>query len=554
MVSPSKFSLERNQDFLEDNFDVFDPETNETHRNFSSLPECNVILLGETHYTSILHKIQYQFLERCPGKVGVLLETLPIGEKIIGRDIPHWENLPKRIEFLGSDVRHKITAKEYIQWRQCEHRLRDLELKSKKIEKEYIEKLSRILDDSISDISFGETSLNITQEIYDKATSLARDDDTNEREEVQGQLIKCNLGFEKGERHVSRSNNALAVEIIKASKAYSLVVGIWGEGHWYLGENLFKELNKIQLLKVIVLIPNNKLNTKVNEELAWRMNQIKRCILTLKLEKRESNNEKEPTYKITTTTFRICEQFKELFTPQIRKTIKIESFEFDSPNAVEISRDNLSVFKNNNRVVVPSNRPIKFVGLHIVDFESIQDALEIPDSKPRIFLINALDNMFSFINKSVESLECPQLDWNCYYEHNFPVVELSSPHKITFILSEKEICCSPEYILSEMHRTKKSLEVSCKTELNFRLNGGSFPANFYDWMNQMVPRVYLEVGTKRGFKLTRVIDQQEKPTYLRLSTNHRDGFEIVLLKKEESKTESKKEEPKKEEFKIPDRD
>jgi uncharacterized iron-regulated protein len=524
--------------FLESNFTVYDPDSGECYDNFSELPKCKVILIGETHYTHILHKIQSLFLKQFVPKdkpCCLMLETLPKGETIKAEEIPHWEDLPKNLTIQGSDIRHKITKAEYVKWKTLEHEYRDLLLSDKKDTKKVVQQIANLLNDAEFEISRSPDEILISTQVYSQLDKVWELDKTimKKKESLIEKIQACNLGFNKTERHVTKSNDALAEQIMDATKEFFQVFAIWGEGHWYLGEKIFKKFDQ-KKVKFIVLIPNRQINSEVNDELAWRRNQVKASLLTIASKVYgEQDSEGRRTVTRTFNTLRVPECFKRAFLPQIQKLLKPEVFEYPETPVVEVSREDLSLFEKNNTIKFPPNRPIKFVGFNTSDCEQLQDVLDAgAGPNARILLTNCLDNMLALINKNVKSIDCPNLACSIYFENHLYVVQIQSIDSITITLSDEEAYCSPDHLLSEMLR-KQQMEVKFppNKRIHFRLNGEPFPEDLYDWLNGKTPRHNLQIGTKGRISYIKTPSSSGQPLYVTLSTNQSEGFSLVLLKR-----------------------
>lgn len=539
--------------FLENNFVVYDPDSGECHKDFSAIPQCQVILIGETHYTHILHKIQGLFLKQIPPKgksCCVLKETLSVGEKFKASQIPFWNDVPDHIMILGSDIRYKITSEEYLECQKLEHELRVLDLDYKKALEDLNRRMAAILNRDFDSHAIQEDdTFLIADEIqtqFDNLDKQKLNAIIGKRDPLAEKSQKVESFTSNDELTVTKSNEGLYQEILKALKVYDLVIGIWGDAHWFLGEKIFKKMTK--KIKFLVIIPNEEINKEVQTEYVWRKEEVNNLTLKLKNRKKTKVEGNLVFFSDKITTIKIPEPFKDYYLPQIRRLFKKLNgnpcLEIDSP-CLEIGRDNLALFAKEETVVVPAFRPIKFVGFNCSNYESLYDICSRDKTIDIPLLKLSINNMLVFAQKSLSSIKIKANFQRVVfkYENQLPIFQFTSKEAVEIVLKSDELYCTAEHFFSEMYRKGiKEFKVGANRELHFLLEDGEdFPENFNSWLDEKVPRLHLEVFLQNKPGLIRYNDENGKPCSLALSTKKEEGFKILLCKKkvELDKSESK---------------
>lgn len=537
----SSYELTHEQlQFLEEHWTVYDPDSGECFNDFSNLLKCKLVLLGETHYTHIMNRLQALFLKTfVPQKApsALLLETLSSGQTIKASEIGHWKDLSDHLTIMGSDIRFNCTREEYIKWHNLEHELRTLNLSYKNHLIQHSRKIAEILRENFDSLVMGSNEFEINKETFEQIQaqssifSGSKEKMMQDKEQILKRRAECNLGFNEIESHVTSSNKGLGNEIIKNDSLYARMYSIWGKGHWYSGEKLFKQLRQAQV-SYIVLIPNKKTEALIEEELSWRFANTSDFKITTIY--KQSMDLSKGTYERLTFHTTLNDLCKDYFLPQIRKTFTNAIYKCPEPSPITFTKDDLSIFAKENQVYFPAHTKIKLVGVNQLAFEEIQGVLK-KDQNAGIAISKVFNNMLMGVNKKISSCKIDKLNISADYENHNPVLIFSSPNSIQITL-ENNILCYADHLLSEMKRKGiKEFAIKPLSSLIFYYDGKNIESlnDFYNWLNEKTPDINYEVFITHPkntlLNITKDLDSPQK--LVSLNVAHDSGFSICLQKK-----------------------
>lgn len=276
--------------FLKDNFVVYDFYKKESHQDFSGLANCQVILMGETHDSSILKTIQKQFFEKIIGNQLIcrLKESLAPGLILTPKEAQEYygDSIPSSTVVRGADVRHSAfkDAARAIEWEKMNRRVIQSALDKKGHTCAYAQRLARILNDHFtSEFSLGadkETQMFLlSDEVSETVAQLVKDMDREEdlrRDETSKIRIQMNQLLSSSDHtrlEVLESNRGLYQEMEKACQQFPKVIAIWGSDHFTTDEDLIKAWDRARI-SYVVLLPNKQRHSEASDEVDWQHCEI----------------------------------------------------------------------------------------------------------------------------------------------------------------------------------------------------------------------------------------------------------------------------------------
>ncbi|HUD02354.1 MAG TPA: hypothetical protein VMR37_08485, partial [Rhabdochlamydiaceae bacterium] len=272
--------LDRNQlIFLENNFVVYDPLYRECYRDFSGLENCQVILIGERHNSSILKAIQRKFLEIMIGNQPAcsLAEGLTPGVTLNAQERAGWEGLPSTLQVRGADVRHACSSNEFLEWERLNHRVIQLEWADKEHVSGAFRQIAAILNGHFRSNSSGIDTAKkvflvtdgVLQAVEKQLERIHKEIDERGEEIVKIRVqMNTMLETETTDPTVVRSNQAFFQEIERACKQFSKVIAIWGKGHFVCDDELMRALDRARI-SYVILLPNAQKESEATDEIEW---------------------------------------------------------------------------------------------------------------------------------------------------------------------------------------------------------------------------------------------------------------------------------------------
>ncbi|MBA3236876.1 MAG: hypothetical protein H0T62_00810 [Parachlamydiaceae bacterium] len=291
-------ALDRDQlNFLQNNFVVYDPLHQECYTDFSLLEKAQVILIGESHGSSFLIDIQRQFLKIIIGNQSACLlgEGLAPGQSLRAKNLPGWSDVPE-LDVWGADVRSSWNSIQYLEWKIFNFQANRLELAPR----DHVSSIYRQIAKDINDHFLSNEFLRIDNEqniffarasAYQKIKTLLKsvpnvlDEMDQEIEEIR--ILQNKLVNKKNSNvAIPESNRGLLQEIVKSSKEFNRIVGMWGAGHLTCDYELVEGLEKAQI-SYVMLLPNNILQKKAKDEVNWIQGKTPTMEFTIDNEKAE---------------------------------------------------------------------------------------------------------------------------------------------------------------------------------------------------------------------------------------------------------------------------
>lgn len=449
--------------FLEENFVVYDPLYRECYTDFSRLENCRVILMGEIHHSSLLSNIQDQFLERIIGNEPTCLlgEGLPPGETVKARE--RWPHAADSLTLRGADNRHQWTAAQFLAWVKLRQRIIQLEAQDQeqvgynlrkiatRLNGYFVSQGCRGIDKAKRVVVVSKETAEACDQLLDQLAQSKTERD-QEIEKLQEKLNKMHVREEKRSPEIVESNLGFVQEIIKASREYNRVIGIWGKGHFICDDELTAALNKAQL-PYVILLPNKLREDEAFKERLWSHGTMP--VAELKF-----------AFQATPTTLEITECkipkiFQSLFHPGIQTIFNQETGEpiiLDTEKLVDLH-------KPGKILVFPAHQPIYFENIPLSDFHKLQELLKVSEGEStritdersiqvKNCIISVLNNILMLGHLKVDMLEFER-NITCSIDcmQNKPVLELSSEGPIKLkLLQGKNMYGYASHFFREMTR------------------------------------------------------------------------------------------------------
>lgn len=252
--------------FLNENFDLWNSQTQTTHQNYEELLTTNVHFIGEEHHLPFVHRIQNTYFQLFGVSQSLLLtEGVEAGVKEDRSDYPYWPDLPNEVEILGADSRAK-GVKDRLQAHRLNQLLMELKRRFPAAAEKAMDQLTTLLNDSVhkGDAKIADGYIQVSKSIHETILKLL--------EEVTGfsqradALNKAKQALVPASTNTSflESNVVLCNLVKKHQPTHKKIVAIWGYSHFVLGEELFKKLNTAKVA-YSVLVPNEKLQKRMRD-------------------------------------------------------------------------------------------------------------------------------------------------------------------------------------------------------------------------------------------------------------------------------------------------
>lgn len=420
------------QSFLEENFDVLDLASGACHKNFSTLAGAKIILLGEIHHSHMLHRIQIEFLNLFHTKNSCLLiEGLAPGKEVNRDTVKSYNQYPKDLKILGSDIRDTCGESSFEE-------IRRLCIQLQEFQEHHSIKIANYLNELFhsNQLTFiNDNELFVSSDHAQKIRKMFSKHNM-ERETVV-QKVSSLRGGENLQLQFKKSNAGLLQEIQKTCRQFERVFGIWGMGHFF-GDRDFKAgLDKLGT-SYIVLIPSKGLLEKA----CTQVDPVPCPTFTVCCPAKESGLLDCVGYRLN--TFQLLDQ-------RIQKALSFE------PEPISISAKDLIDFlgADADSVTFEPNRNIYLKGIDSSSFSELADMTGKIDEKFSSVLCKALNNWLLFSKVCLETLYCRDGVFEaCAQFHNTSLcIRMKASASIVLQINKNAIVTDPAYLFSEMkHR------------------------------------------------------------------------------------------------------
>lgn len=448
MNFPEFLLSEQQIDFLQKNFLIYDPDSYRCSKEFSTLNRCQVFLIGEEHNLRIHRTLQTLFLKNfCDDISCLLVEGLPPGIKLDHKDIHWWKHLPKNLTVIGSDMRMpEITPENYGEWSLLKSEMEDAVSKKKQYFTDHHKEIAAIFKKSLPKEVIGTNQLIIEWsdqlkiDVLDaKKTTLIKG---LEIDKLNKKFISCNFN-KVCPLKWKESNNALFQEIQKATKQYSRVFVIWGEGHFLSSDEFFSQLEASEI-RYSVLMLNDQRVKQATEESMWRENMIYKKLGTIS-ESPDGNSCLENELFIE-------EPLQSEYPQEIQKYFQDE----ESRNRASFieAKDLLDMCTKWTQLKFPAQTPIAFEICDSADHSKAMDLINQQKNHEIVFR-NVLNNILIFQNKSwsKDKSVLSKIFWSVGYKEHKPFLITYSDNEIVLKIEEPDnFVVTPSYLFKGMLR------------------------------------------------------------------------------------------------------
>ncbi|HEY5234719.1 MAG TPA: hypothetical protein VIJ14_00965 [Rhabdochlamydiaceae bacterium] len=485
--------------FLESNFVVYDPFYRECYQDFSGLENCQVILMGELHDSSILKSIQRKFLEIIIGNQPAcsLVEGLTPGVTLNAQERAGWEGLPSTLQVRGADVRCQWEAAQFIEWERLNHRCIQLELADKELVSGAFRQIAAILNGHFRSNSSGiDTAKKVflvtdgVLQAVEKQVEHVRKEKGERKKEIVKIYDQMNPMIEKNtpDSTIVRSNEGCFQEIEKASKQFSKVIAIWGKGHFVCGDELMRALDRARI-SYVILLPNAQKESEALDEIEWARGTLPTVELTVKGTQEE-------------LTLKVPKIFQSYFHPAIQTVFQAKTKE---PIVLDIQKL-IQFAKQGKTLTFPAGQPVHFEHAPLADYQRFQELrkdfkketklTEAQSRALKVQVISMLNNILMVGGFKVKSMMfdgSTHADYACL--QNKLVLILSSDKSFHLTLANNESLGYAGYLFQEMKRLNwKKYHVNPQEQLLFldlsaeeaeRIK--KFPNETIGWLNSKLP-------------------------------------------------------------------
>ncbi len=366
-MNVSNFSTQELQ-FLEQNFEVYDAATAKSHIDFSKLPQSQVIMIGEVHYSSCMKNLQRRLMDilfRVWGqneKCCLLVECLPRGEKPRREKISSWKDLPETVTLEGSDCRTSLSAAEFEHLDCLFNERSDISMLQMAASKDRISKVAEIINQGFvtGEVTVNTDIIEVPESILNELKKIPHSFDHYETElrrikdQINNFMPQQPSKPVNSSEEIEASNKELQNSIIDTIKTYPRIIAIWGAMHFYLGEGICEALGKSNISNNI-LIPNKKVLAQARKETDWQLGETRSRLV-----------------EIASTRSCIGIQIPVLFKKCFLKEIYGQMFSnFKRDKVFKIKFDATTLcekFAHDSVLEVPENTTLQFSGINTLDY------------------------------------------------------------------------------------------------------------------------------------------------------------------------------------------
>ena len=456
-MAASSSGLSRSQiNFLQDNCVVYDPFYRECYTDFSGLENCQLILWGEVHNSSILKAIQRKFLEIIIGNqpACVLDEGLAPGVTLNAAERPDWQRLPSTLQVRGADVRYQWPSAALLEWERLNQRVMQLELAGKELASDKFRQIAAILNghfrSNSSGIDLAKKVFLVSGEVLQTVENLYQRSE-KEQEQRGEEIVKIQaqmdalLGNRTIDATVVRSNQGLFQEIEKACKQFSKVIAFWGKGHVVCDTVLRRALDQARV-RYVILMPNAQREKEAIDEINWAAGNLPTFDLTV-----EDGEER--------FTFTVPMLFQSYFHPAIQKIFQME---IEEPIVLDILKL-LELAKQGKTWTFPPGKKIHFEHAPLTDYHRLEELChgltaettltEAQNSALKSQIVSMLNNILMVGGLKITSLIFDGsilADQTCLQNKLTLILSSDKPFHLTW--ADSQSVGYAEYLFQEMKR------------------------------------------------------------------------------------------------------